>query len=248
MSSQPQFFSVIRPNPAPLWFVSNGEVTVGPVVTNLLKRGVAEGAIPDQCSVCPTEGTWRGLGAVREIAAMHRRNRPRLMVPDPEEIAEVELESVLCRDRDDVYHHFTRTAMLVTGAESAMFHAREPGVRTLVTRAALGSISDRVLDQELPGDDLVLRSACMGRPIFGSLFGTAEDGFFGSSFGLPGDVLAQRFESAGADVGGAAMVPVFVGRSLRGMLELSRPGHAFRRDDLQRAERIAQRALHQQDN
>ena len=49
-------------------------------------------------------------------------------------------------------------------------------------------------------------------------------------------------------VGGAAMIPIFVGSSLRAMLELSRPVRAFRRDDLQRAERIAQRALYQHES
>jgi hypothetical protein len=41
------------------------------------------------------------------------------------------------------------------------------------------------------------------------------------------------------------MIPIFVGNTLMAMLELSRPGHAFRRSDLQRAERIVWRALYQ---
>jgi hypothetical protein len=44
------------------------------------------------------------------------------------------------------------------------------------------------------------------------------------------------------------MIPVFIGNELTAMLELSRPGHAFRRSDLQRAERIVQRALRQRTN
>jgi len=44
------------------------------------------------------------------------------------------------------------------------------------------------------------------------------------------------------------MIPIFIGENLTGMLELSRPGHAFRRTDLQRAERIAQRALRTRSN
>jgi hypothetical protein len=39
------------------------------------------------------------------------------------------------------------------------------------------------------------------------------------------------------------MIPFFVGGTLTAMLELSRPGRAFRRTDLQRAERIVHRAL-----
>jgi hypothetical protein len=44
------------------------------------------------------------------------------------------------------------------------------------------------------------------------------------------------------------MIPLFVGNELTAMLELSRPGHAFRRTDLQRAERIVQRALSRRTN
>ena len=44
------------------------------------------------------------------------------------------------------------------------------------------------------------------------------------------------------------MIPIFMGGTLAAMLELSRPGHAFRRSDLQRAERIVQRALRQRLN
>jgi hypothetical protein len=54
--------------------------------------------------------------------------------------------------------------------------------------------------------------------------------------------------SSSGGVGAAAMIPFFVGETLTGMLELSRPGHAFRRLDLQRAERIVQRALRVRSN
>ena len=77
---------------------------------------------------------------------------------------------------------------------------------------------------------------------------------FAASFGVTGlkppdwlwnsrKALAMRFATSAGGVGAAAMIPVFVAGSLKGMLELSRPGHAFRRNDLVRAERIAQRAL-----
>ena len=44
------------------------------------------------------------------------------------------------------------------------------------------------------------------------------------------------------------MIPIFSGGYLRGLLELSRPGHSFRRADLQRAERIAQNVIARQAN
>ena len=44
------------------------------------------------------------------------------------------------------------------------------------------------------------------------------------------------------------MVPIFVAGNLTAMLELSRPGHAFRRSDLQRAERVVQHAMRTRSN
>ena len=75
-----------------------------------------------------------------------------------------------------------------------------------------------------------------------------DNPFFGPPYGPAEDALAMRFASTKGGVGGAAMIPIFVDNSLRAMLELSRPGHAFRCADLQRAERIAFRALHQHQN
>lgn len=242
MFPQSTFLSVIRPNPSPFWYVTNGEVTVGPVATGLLKRGVAEGAIPEYCCVSASGGAWRPLETVREIAKLQKHAAaaaPSLEHPDRE-------LPIRSRDQDEICYHATRLAMLVTGAESAMFHVRERDTRTLRTRCVLGSVSRERLNTELASDDLVLRFACMGRPIFRSPDGVPED--FGSIAGASEDALAERFESAGAEVRGAAMIPVFLGRSLRAMLEVSRPGHAFRREDLQRAERIAQRTLHQRNN
>ena len=46
MSLHPPFFSVLKLNPPPLWYVTNGALTVGPVLTGLLMRGVDEGQVP----------------------------------------------------------------------------------------------------------------------------------------------------------------------------------------------------------
>jgi hypothetical protein len=233
----PPVFGVIRPAPAPLWFVTNGEVMVGPVVTNLLKRGVAHGRIPDSCMVSPPAGTWRKLEAVREIAAMQRRSGTYPAASATEPVAAVEAPPPeRLKDQDEVCYQITRFAMMVTGAESGMLHFREQRSRTMITRCVLGPMSSDRLNEELPPTDPAMRAARMGLPIFGPPYGPAED------------ALAMRFATTEGGVGGAAMIPIFVGSSLRAMLEVSRPGHAFRRDDLQRAERIAQRALHQHEN
>ena len=48
---------LLRPIPPPLWFVTNGENTIGPVSTNLLLRGIAADRVPNDCMV--RERTWR---------------------------------------------------------------------------------------------------------------------------------------------------------------------------------------------
>jgi hypothetical protein len=220
--------SVLKPNPPPLWYVTNGEITVGPVVTTLLVRGVESGKVPEDCRVSSEYGRWRPLDSVREIAA---RKRPATSIVEAAEaFRELARPGERIRDQDALCHHVTRLAMVVTGAESAMFHLRY-GTRHFSTRAVLGAMPDMFLSDALPETDLVLKSALLGRAVMGPPFGPAED------------ALATRFAASAGGVGGAAMLPIFVGSSLMAMLELSRPGHAFRRGDLRRAERIAQRAL-----
>jgi hypothetical protein len=97
-------------------------------------------------------------------------------------------------------------------------------------------MSKELLYERLSPLDPLLRSARRGTPIFGPPDGPAER------------ALAKRFATTQGGVGGAAMIPIFLGSSLRAMLELSRPARAFRRDDLQRAERVAQRALYQHES
>lgn len=221
--------SVFRPQPPPLWYVTNGEITVGPVVTGLLIKGVEHGRVPDYCYVRATHGEWRRLEAVREIAALNSKVGPAPKGFDL--LAELARPIENIKDEDELCHDVTRLAVIATNAESGMLHYRGRFARSLVTRAVVGPVSNERLGYALPESDLVLRAARMGRPVMGPPYGPTED------------ALAIRFASSKSGVGGAAMIPIFVGSTLTAMLELSRPGHAFRRGDLQRAERLVQRIL-----
>jgi hypothetical protein len=227
--------SVLKPVPPPLWYVTNGEVTVGPVFTGLLRRGVEHGRVPEYCRVSAGQDRWRHLLSVREIAALYKGSST---ADTLRRVCLTELEGSLAsvRDEEEICYHVTRLALIATGAESGMFHMRERSSRSLATRCVLGPLSDDYSNHVLPEEDLVLRSARVGRPVLGPPYGPTED------------ALAIRFASSTGGVGGAAMIPIFVRSSLWGMLELSRPGHAFRSGDLQRAERIAQRALYRHVN
>jgi hypothetical protein len=231
MLLHPHFFSVIKSQPPPLWFVTNGERTVGPVFTGLLIRGVEQGQVPEYCRVSADQARWRKLDSVREIAA--RKRPPAAGAAEAAEaFRELEQPPERTRDEEELCHQVTRHAMLIAGAESGMCHLRSRDDRSLSTRAVLGPMPTARLNETLPEGDLLVRCARLGRPVMGPPYGRVED------------ALALRFAESAGGVGGAAMLPIFVGSSLVAMLELSRPGHAFRRADLQRAERIAQRALH----
>jgi len=226
--------SVFKQTPPPLWYVTNGELTVGPVVTGLLIKGVEFGRVPEYCQVSPYHGDWRTLNSVREIAALNSKVNGK--APSTEELLEMTRPVERIKDEAELSHTVTWLSLLATGAESAMFHYRGRNQRTLVTRSVLGPISNERLGYVLPEQDLVLKAARQGRPVLGPPYGPTED------------ALAIRFASSRGGVGAAAMIPIFLGENLTAMLELSRPGHAFRRSDLQRAERIAQRAIRARSN
>ena len=228
--------SVFRPVPPPLWYVTNGDLTVGPVATGLLMRGVEHNRIPDYCQVRASRGTWRELTSVREIAALTTQPGTK-SVPNVDVNDWSERMSGM-RDDDELCHSMTWLALMATGAESAMLHfrSRSRHSRALVTRSVLGPMPNDRLGHALPEEDFVLRSARLGLPVVGPPYGKAED------------ALAMRFAHSSGGVGAAAMIPIFVAGELAAMLEVARPGHAFRRNDLLRAERIVQGSLRQRQN
>lgn len=222
--------SVFRLEPPPLWFVTDGELTVGPVVTGLLTRGVQYGRIPDDCRVRPYRGGWRELLGVREIAALGRK--PQQIGPSEEQMAEWCRPLEWLKDELEFCHRVTWLALIATSAENAMFHFRARFGRSLVTRTILGPMSRDRLGYPLPESDPILERARAGLPVVGPPYGPTED------------ALAMRFASSAGGAGAVAMIPIFAGGALMAMLELSRPGHAFRRNDLRVAERIVKRGLH----
>jgi len=229
MLSPAAYPSVFLPKPPPLWYVSRGDVTVGPVITTQLTRGVASGRVPDDCLVRAWRGDWRDLASVREVAALHK---PPTKDPKLEQIFEWELAADrVKKDAMELCHTVAWLARMATGAECAIVHFRSRLDHPLRTRAVVGPMPTTLLGHPLPESDPALHEAFRGRAIVGPPFGRAED------------ALAIRFASSKNGVGAVAMIPLQLNGQLVAMLELGRPGHGFRRTDLQRAERIAMRAL-----
>jgi hypothetical protein len=220
--------SVFRFHPPPLWFVSNGEISVGPVNTTRLIRGIERGRVPEDCQVRAFDGVWRGLTRVREIAVLNGKASSE---PTGAQLAEMGGTVARLRDEELLFHTVVRLCQALTGAESAMFHYRGRHGRALFTRVVTGSVSNARLGYPLSEFDLVLQSARQGIPVQGPPYGPVEND------------LSKRFESSSGGVGAVAMIPILVAGELTAMIELSRPGYAFRCNDLKRAERIGRRAV-----
>lgn len=223
--------SVFLPQPPPLWYITDGVKSVGPVVTGMLMRGVEAGRVSEFCHVRVARGGWRGLNYVREIAALNSRVGPLPKGASAEAFMELSMATGCIRDDDEFFYELAQLAITTTGAECAMFHCLEASSRSMVTRCILGPMSYDRLGYPLAENDLVLHYARLGRPVLGPPYGPVED------------KLSMRFASSQGGVGAVAMIPISVGNVVTNMLELARPGHAFRRADLQRAERVVQRAI-----
>jgi hypothetical protein len=223
--------SVFLPQPPPLWYVTNGEHSVGPVVTGMLLRGVEAGRVPDYCHVRVVRGDWRGVNYVREVAALNGRVSSLPAASGREAFMEFSILTGHIKDEDEFLHELAQLALTATSAENAMMHRLDRSTRAMVTRCVLGPMPKDRLGYPLAENDPVLVAARLGRPVFGPPFGPTED------------ALARRFASSRGGAGAVAMIPIFIGGTMTVMLELSRPGHAFRRTDLQRAERVVERAL-----
>lgn len=231
MQIRPASQSVFLPQPPPLWYVTNGEHSVGPVVTGMLVRGVEEGRVPTYCHVRVMRGDWRSVSLVREIAASNSKLGLLPGAGCQEAFFELSQRLGHIKDEDEFLNDLTQLAMTTTSAESAMLHVLERRGDAMVTRAVLGPMPHDRLGHPLSEEDLVLQSALRGRPVFGPPYGPTED------------ALAMRFAASRGGVGAVAMIPVLIGGDVIAQLELARPGHAFRRSDLQRVERIFQRSL-----
>jgi hypothetical protein len=223
--------SVFLPQPPPLWYLTDGERSVGPIVTGQLVRHVEAGHVPDYCHVRMPRGSWRRLGWVREIAAFGKRASRLSKAPVQEAFLELSFETGHMTDEDEFLHELTEAARAMVGGESAMLHCLERSTRAMVTRSIVGKIPNDGLGYPLPEHDLVLQVARRNKPVSGPPYGPIED------------ALAMRFATSRGGVGAAAMIPIPMHGSLSAIFEVARPGHAFRRADLQRAEQLVQRML-----
>jgi len=238
----PETTRLLSAAPPPLWFVTNGEVTVGPVTTNLLLRGIAHERVPDDCLV--RERRWSGfraLDSVREVAALRREiatigsvTVPVARYGEPGVRACPSTERLRARlawarDPSEVLNLCLLEAVWFTGALVGLVHRRTFPYPGLVTVGTAGPGLGRQMGLPVYRDDPVLALAQEGRSLFG------EPGDLASA------VVQDRLGGLAAS-SGVAMVPVHVNGRLYALLELGRPDHAFRDEDVRRVARIARAA------
>lgn len=213
-----------KTNPAALWIVSNGEVTIGPVRTELLLRGIRHGRVPADCQVrAAGSDEWRPLEALREVAALHGNAGS---VGDFQRAA---AEIAEARDEREVLLMLLHGAAAATRATRGLIHRQRVPVDLPVTSYCLGGLEES-LGNVISYQDPAYAQALNGQPLLGA----------------PSDGLAERLVAArlgDPTLAGIAMIPVTHGTELAAMLELGREDRGFRLSDADALSRLATLAI-----
>jgi hypothetical protein len=209
-----------RPSP-PEWLVSNGTVTVGPVRTELLLRGVLHGRVPSDSMVREVGWqSWREISQIREVCALKRVLDRSVEEPSSDARGFPEgVESLaVATDVGEVLLLALHAAARATSATVGLAHrVREPLL--LPTASCVFESSPELLGEVLPW--------------FDPAFALARSG--GLVLGPPNAGSVERAINArlsrGTSLRGVAMLPISVGGALCAMLELGRSDHPFRLSD-----------------
>ncbi len=209
------------PRPPPLWLVTDGDVTVGPVNTTLLVRGVLEGSVWDGFYVRDTRGpAWRAVHTVREVRAMnqliYRKKKPAL----PHGQATLETLLGLSDDPREIMRIGLELAATRLSADFGLLHCFDDPRKPPVTRFEIGQGPSSRIGDRLTSNDPTARIAKARCLALGEPRGTAE-------LRLAARRLGGDFER----VRGVAVAPLAASRGVVGMIELGRADHVFRATD-----------------
>jgi hypothetical protein len=222
--------------PPPLWLVSNGETSVGPVNSDLLRRGVWHSRIPEDCVVrALTWRTWRPLHEIREVRAVLAAREAGDLYFMPSSIpSTVEIAGRLARASDaaEVLSLALGEACTRTGAGYAVIHRAFRAWGTPMTTCVRGIGMSSRLGCPLPENDPSIALARLGGVVVAPPDAGRVEGVIAERFGAPGDLA------------GVAMVPIVRAEFLYAVIELGRVGHGFRTTDLPYLERVADASAH----
>jgi hypothetical protein len=213
-----------KSNAPPLWYVTDGDVTVGPLRTELLLRGVRAGRIPDDCRVREARWeVWRPLEQVREIRAVYRSQEVASAARQwdvLEHATGVHRFLVCAQDAREVLLFGLHAAALRTGAEFGLVHRVVDALRPPVTAFVHGPGLTHQLGAELAVSDLMLGAARGRRSVVGDPNATSVH-----------RAAAQRLAGSACLLKGVAMVPIHRRGEFIAFLELGRCDHPFRSED-----------------
>lgn len=201
--------------PPPLWMVTNGDVTVGPVPTRIVCSGYAQGLVSPRFYVKDTKGTsWRPVKTLREL---HQAPSS----PRTKSTAEVLLgmsESVT-----DVLSLGLDVAMERTGCQDGLIHRFDAGrKRGVITR------DERFFDAKLPNSD-----------VFGALAHARRIALAAPREDVDARVVSSRLVGDADALLGVAMVPIVHRGHLTARFELGRVDHGFRSSDARALSEVA---------
>ncbi len=222
--------------PPPLWYVTNGETTVGPVRSELLVRGVWHDRIPEDCHVRESRWkSWRCLSEIREVAAVKRAKRhgfdaPRLRRP----VLTFDRFHARFRhasDASEVLLLLLAEAMDRTRASYGMIHRARERFGAPVISYARGPGMSEMLGQTVETNDASLAVARMGKIVYGP-----------PAHGFVERTIALRI-GAPRQLSGVAMIPVTTAQHLLAVMELGRRDHSFRVQDAKTLAFLARAAV-----
>jgi hypothetical protein len=209
-----------RPKLPPLWIVSRGDKTAGPVSTPNLVRSIALGRVPDDCIAKPNRySAWRTLEHIREVrAALSPMSRAK-------PAGDVEADGLgallrLADTREEAFDLALRFTAKKLGADFGHVHCFEGGHHVPVTRHAVGHDADFRLGAPLLENDYLAHVARTQQVALGA----ARDH-------LAYRAAAWRLGGRVAEVDGVAMVPIVNRRGTMAMIELGRVDRPFRTSD-----------------
>ncbi len=226
------------PSASPEWLVFHRGVTVGPVGTDLLLRGVLHGRVPGSSWVRQTGWEdWRELGQIREVSALTRTLERRF---DDATVHAATLRDgadavAQANDAGEALLLALHAAAQATFATVGLAH-RVRAPLLLPTTSCIFEAAPERLGEVLPWHDPAFALARTGRGHVSSV---------SPSLGRRGGIehaLSARL-SPSAALCGVAMQPILIDGELHALLELGRSDHPFRRSDSQAladfAERVA---------
>lgn len=218
-----------RPKPPPLWLVSDGFRTRGPLSTTLLLRS-AERGLSRQCYVRNVRTpAWRPLGLLREVRAADESGFERQRRLDSmRDLLGLEALLRMSDAPREALSLGLDVAARRLGADFGFIHCFERGRATPVTRYAFGTGARGRLGAPLLPNDTLLAVARTRRMAIG-------DARTQHAFRVAGSRLGGR----SAEVLGVAMIPIGDDRGPVAMLELGRSDHPFRAADAQALRAVA---------